>query len=218
VLEAPARPAFLLSLVALLPSSAFAVNFLLKRTEPVQIRLAPKPYGPAVPNAQLGSLKLLARNPAVQGHNGDPHRFGCLLRVVRFYHTVICITYISMLVKLFVWPLKPNRPTLARLCGAQNLAQLMFIQADGTHSNCIGIDCGQGKCRLPSHPAIHRRSTALHFHVLRNQVWELVVVSQRNLNIDPLIFDVEEIYVARIPRKGNIGPLLRTAWVRTNPR
>ena len=55
VLEAPARPAFLV-FVALLPPASLAVNSLLKPTEPVQIRFAPKPHRPAVAYAQLGGL------------------------------------------------------------------------------------------------------------------------------------------------------------------
>ena len=55
VLQAPARPAFLL-FVALLPPSPSAMNFLLKLGDPAQICLAPKPHGPAIAYAQLGGL------------------------------------------------------------------------------------------------------------------------------------------------------------------
>jgi hypothetical protein len=83
--QAPARPAFLL-FVALLPSSALTVNFLLQPTDRLQIFFAPKPHGPAVAYAQLGGLKLFGRNPAVQGHYCNSRRFGGLLRFKRLCH------------------------------------------------------------------------------------------------------------------------------------
>ncbi len=81
---APARPAVLFSLVALLPASPLAVDFLLKDAQTVQIRFAPQPDGPAVTYAQLGGLNLFGHHPAVQRHNRYARRFGGLLRINRF--------------------------------------------------------------------------------------------------------------------------------------
>jgi hypothetical protein len=99
--RAPARPAFLL-FVALLPAPALAVNFLLKLAEPGQIRFAPQPHGPAVAYAQLGGLKPFTHHPAVQGHYCNTRCFGGLLRVTGLCHTVIYITHLGTVVKLFV--------------------------------------------------------------------------------------------------------------------
>jgi hypothetical protein len=94
VLVTPARPAFLLSLVAFLPAPPLAVDFLLKLTESFQIRLAPKPYSPAVTYAQLRGLKLSSHDPPVQGHYRNTRGFGGLLRVTGFCHTVIYIPHL----------------------------------------------------------------------------------------------------------------------------
>jgi hypothetical protein len=64
----PARPALLLLLVAFLPSATLAVNFLLKPVEPVQIRVTPKPHGPAVAYAQLGAFYPTGCQPPLQRH------------------------------------------------------------------------------------------------------------------------------------------------------
>lgn len=105
--DAPARPALLLSLVTFLPASAFAVDRLFEFAEAIQIRFAPKPHGPAVTNAQLRRLKLFCHYPAVQGHDRNARYFGGLLRVTGFYIHVIYIPYLLYLVQLlFVSPCK----------------------------------------------------------------------------------------------------------------
>jgi hypothetical protein len=110
--EAPARPAFLL-FVTLLPAPPFAVDFLLKLGQPCQVHVAPKPHGPAVTYAQLGGLNPFGHNPAVQGHYRNARCFGGLLRITRLCHDVIYIAYLSLLVKLLLWPIGPGK--LARL-------------------------------------------------------------------------------------------------------
>jgi hypothetical protein len=86
VLEAPVRPAFLPSLVALLSAPALAVNVLPEFLKPGQICFAPKPHGPAIAYAELGGLKFFAHHPAVQGHYCNTRCFGSLLRVAGLYH------------------------------------------------------------------------------------------------------------------------------------
>ena len=100
VFAAPARPVSLFPFVALLPSSALAVDRLLQLTEPGQVCLAPQPHGPAVPYAQLGCLDLASHNPAVQGHYRNARCFGRLLRITGLCHTVIYIPYLVQEVKL----------------------------------------------------------------------------------------------------------------------
>jgi hypothetical protein len=102
VLLTPARPASLLSLVALLSAPALAVNFLLKPSEPVQIRLAPKPHGPAIAYAQPGAFYLAHCKPPLQRHGRDTHGTSGLLCVKGLCHTVIYVTHLGWLVKLFV--------------------------------------------------------------------------------------------------------------------
>jgi hypothetical protein len=77
---------FLLSLIALLPSAALAINLLLQLAQPGQVCLAPQPHSPTVAYVQLGGLKLFGHHPAVQGHNGNTRCFCRLLRVTGLCH------------------------------------------------------------------------------------------------------------------------------------
>jgi hypothetical protein len=95
------RPAFLLSVVALLPSPALTVDFLLELAEPIQIRFAPQPHGPAVAYAQLRGLKPFGHNPAVQGHYRNARCFGGLSRVARLCHICDIYTIFNLVCKAF---------------------------------------------------------------------------------------------------------------------
>jgi hypothetical protein len=116
VLVAPARPAFLLSVVALLSSSALAVNFLLKSTEPVQIRLAPKAHGSAVAYAQLGDIQPFGHYPAMQGHYRDTRCFGGLLRIKALCHISDMYTILYVAYKALVYgDVVSTRPHLSHV-------------------------------------------------------------------------------------------------------
>jgi hypothetical protein len=63
-----------------------------------------------MPYAQLGAFYLTGCHPPLQRHGRNAHGAGSLLRVTSLCHTVIYITHLGLLVKLFVLlAVLPNR-------------------------------------------------------------------------------------------------------------